>query len=287
MKKLILFLVLICMSQASFAYDYSQMCAVKPYPVSGTLPRFISNASGINFLLTQVVESQIQKTLKKELNSNFKVSITPYGAKNLIDGKFKSLKISSEKVSYGGASISEFNAKTICDFNQVVRNGKDVYFPQNLLFNYSGVIKSNDFQNIVLSKEYLSLLDKMSVTIANRVLFKVFDPTAKIDNDRINLSFKVITPFDFMNEVSNVTLNARLAVENEKIVFTDVDFGSPNSRLNLTKMLPLVNRLNPLTYEFSLSKSSRGILKVSNIKVAQNKIFISGVFIIPKNYVIK
>lgn len=287
MKKLILFLVLIFMAQTSFAYDYSQMCAVSPYPVSGALPRFISNASGVNFLITQIAETQIQRTLKKELNSKFKVSITPYGAKNLIDGKFKSLLITSEKVVYGGASLSDFRAKTVCDFNQVVLKNKDVYFPENLLFNYSGVIKSNDFQNIVLSKEYLSLLDKMNVTIANRVMFKVFDPTAKIDNDRIKLSFKVMTPIAFMNEVSNITLNAGLAVENEKIVFTDIDFGSPNSRLNLTKLLPIVNRLNPLTYEFSLSKSSKGILKVSNIKVAQNKIFINGVFIIPKNYVIK
>lgn len=287
MKKLILFLVLIFTSQTSFAYDYSQMCEVPPYPVSNGFPKFMSNVTGANFLITQVAESQIQKALKKDLNSNFKVNIEPYGAKNLLDGKFKSLTITSSKVAYGNASISEFYAKTICDYNHVVLKNNDVYFAQNLLFNYSGLVTSNDFQNIVLSKEYLSLLEKMNVTIANRVIFKIFDPTAKIDNDRIKLSFKMMTPLSFLNEVSTVTINAGLAVQNEKIVFTDVDLGSPNSRFDLSKMLPIVNRLNPLTYEFSLSKSSKGILKVSNVKVAQNKIFVDGVFIIPKNYVIK
>lgn len=287
MKKIIVFLFLMFISQASFAYDYSQMCAVPPYPVSSGVPRFFSNATGMNFLITQVAESQIQRSLNKEIDGNFKVKIKPYGAKNLLDGKFKSLTITSKKVMYGEAGISDFRAKTICDYNQVVLKNKDVYFAQNLIFNYSGFITSKDFQNIVLSKEYISFLEKMNVTIVNKVIFKVFDPKVKIDNDRIQLAFKVMTPLSFAEGVSNVTLNAGLAIQDEKIVFTDIDFGSANSRLNLSKMLPIINRLNPLTYEFDLSKSSKGILKVSNVKIAQSKIFVDGVFIIPQNYGIK
>lgn len=287
MKKILVFLILLIVSQASFAYDYSQMCAVPPYPVSSGVPRFFSNATGMNFLITQVAESQIQRALNKELDGNFKVKIKPFGAKNLLEGKFKSLTITSKKVMYGEAGITDFSAKTICDYNQVVLKNKDVYFAQNLIFNYSGFIASRDFQNVVLSKEYLSFLERMNVTIANKVIFKVFDPMVKIDNNRVQLTFKIMTPLAFSEGITNVTLNAGLAVQNEKIVFTDIDFGSPSSRLDLSKMLPIINRLNPLTYELNLSKSSKGILKVSNVKIAQSKIFIDGVFIIPQNYGIK
>ncbi len=271
------------------AYDYAQMCANTPYPVSNKFSQLVSNATGMNFLLTQVVEAQIQKQLSKELNSKFKVKIKPYGAKNFIDGKFKSMELTSKKIIYGGLYISDFRAKTVCDFNHVVlkAKSKDILFPQNLLYNYSGIITSQDFQNTIMSKEYLNALTKLNVTIGNKVIFKIFDPTAKIEGGKIKLSYKVMTPFSFLTEVSTVNLSAGLAIKNEKIVFSEIDLGSPNSRLNLSKMLPLLNRINPLSYEFKVTKTNNATVKISEVKIVDSKILVNGVFIIPKNYAIK
>ncbi len=284
MKKIFLILMMLVSAQVANAYDYSQMCPMPPYPVSNPVARFVSNATGANFLLSQAVEAQIQKELKKELNTKFKVKIKPYGFKNFTDGKFKTMEITARNIVYGGLSISDFKAKTLCDFNQVVLKNKEIYFPYNLVYKYSGVITSEDFSKTVLSKEYLDVLNKMNVTIANKVIFKIFDPTAKIENNRLKMTYKVMTPLSFLTDVSTVNLNAGLTVENEKIVFTEIDLGSDNSKLNLSKMLPLMNRLNPLTYEFNMTKSSKGIAKVSNIKISGNKILVDGVFIVPKNY---
>ena len=287
MKKFILFLMLLITSQACFAYDYSQMCAAPPYQVGNGFTQFVSTATGTNFLLKQVAEAQLEKTLKKELNSKFVVKIKPYGAKTFTDGKFKYMEMTSKKIVYNGLSISDFKANTVCKYNHVVYKNKNVYFPENLIYKYSGKITNDDFQNVILSEEYLKTLEKMSVIIGNKIIFKVFDPSAKIENNRLKLSYKVMTPLSFITEVSTVNLTAGLAVENEKIVFSEIELGSSNNKLNLNKMLPLVNRLNPLTYEMKLSKTSNAIVKISTIKINDNKISLDGVFIIPKNYAIK
>ncbi|MDD3237645.1 MAG: hypothetical protein PHV37_06050 [Candidatus Gastranaerophilales bacterium] len=287
MKKLIIFLALIMGAQGAFAVDYSSMCMSEPYPVSGAFPHFMSNASGMNFLLTQVAESQVQKSLKKQTNSKFKVQIEPFGAKNFIDGKFKSMTLNSKSISTDGVYISDFNAKTLCDYNQVViKNKKEMYFPTNLILNYSAVMTSDDFKKTVLSSSYINMLNKLNISIGNTVLFKVYDPTAKISNNKINMSFKVITPMLFTSSASTFTLNSSLGVKDGQIVFSDFDLGSSNSKLNMEKILPLVNKLNPLSYDMNVTNDAKGTVKVSNVKIDNDRIVMDGVFIIPKNYVI-
>ncbi len=285
MKKLIILLGFLFFAQPVLAYDYAQICAVPPYAVSNKVAQAMSNVTGMNFLVTQVAESVMQRELKKKLNSNFKVQIKPYGAKNFINGKFKSLTLSSPRIVYGGASISDFRATTLCPYNQVVLQKNDVAFTENFVLKYSTVVTNEDFQTTVLSKEYLNTISKFNVNIGTKTLFKVFDPTATLVNDRVKLTFKIMTPLFFTSEVNTAILDAGLAVQNERIVFTDIKIGDSND-VNLSKLLPIINRLSPLTYNVKVSKSSSGVLKVQNVKVANSKIFIDGVFIIPKNYAI-
>lgn len=284
MKKIILLLSILFIAQTSYAIDYSNMCAPKPYPVSSPVAQFFSNATGTNFLLTKVVELGMQKELKKEFGSHFNVEIKAYGSTNFIDGKFKSMSLTSKKINYEGLRISNFEALTLCDYNQVALKKKNIYFAQNLVMNYSAKISAKDFKATVLSKEYAAILSKLDVSIGNKILFKIFDPDASISNDRVKLKFKVMTPF---TDISSLSLEAGLKVENEKIVFADVNFGSENNRINLDKMLPLINKLNPLTSEFSVNCETKGIFKVKTVKIDNDKILVDGLFIIPKNYINK
>lgn len=287
MKKIILFLVTLFIAHASYAADYSSMCAPKPYPVSNPVAQFASNITGTNFLLTKVAELAMQKELKKEFGSNFNVEIKAYGGKNFIDGKFKSMSVNSKNIKFEGLKLSSFEAKTLCDFNQVVLDKKNISFAQNLIMNYSAKLSAQDLKATVQSKEYRSALSKMDVAIGSKVLFKIFDPDASIANDRIKLKFKVMTPFVLTNDVSEVSVDAGLKVENEKIVFADVNLGSKNNRINLNKVLPLINRLNPLTTEFSVSDDAKGIFKIKTVSIDSDKILVDGVFILPKNCVNK
>lgn len=287
LKKVILFLSLILVTQASYGYDYSNMCAPKPYPVSKGIAKFFSNATGIKFLFTEVAELEVKQALKKDFGSNFDVELKAYGAKNLLDGKFKSLEIKSKKIAFPGVRISNFNAQTLCDYNHIVLKGKDIYFAQNLLMKYSATISNEDFKAIVLSKEYLDNLNKMNISIGNRVIFKIFDPEACIENNRVKLKFKIMTPFFITSEVTEVALDTGLMIEDEKIVFADINLGSDSNRINLSKILPIINKLNPLTSEIYVSKTTKGIFKIKNVKVAQNKILVDGLFIIPKNYTVE
>ncbi len=286
MKKLLFVFLALFITSPVLAYDYSQMCPIPPYPVSNKFAQIISTATGTNFLLTQVAESVMEKSLKKELDSNFQVNIKPYGAKNFIDGKFRELTVSSPKIVYSGTSVSDFHASTMCNYNHVVLKKHDIAFAENFVLRYSTLITNKDLQYTTASKEYSSLLNKLTVSVGNKILFKVFDPNAVIENNRIKFSFKVITPLFFVDEVSTVNLSTSLSVKNEKLVFSDISTGDKSDAYNhaLGKMLTVINKLNPLTYNVPVSKSAEGILKVQNVKITNSKIYVDGVFIIPKNY---
>jgi hypothetical protein len=54
--------------------------------------------------------------------------------------------------------------------------------------------------------------------------------------------------------------------------------------MNLSYLLPLINKMNPFMTEFNISKNTKGIFKVKNVKIENNRILIDGLFLVPKNY---
>lgn len=287
MKKLLSVIAMLCVLQGqTFASECDYYCAKPPYPVAGSVAQFVSNATGMNFLFTKIAEAAMQSELKKETGSNFNVEIKAFGGKNLLDGKFKSMTATAKSITYYGVRASDIKAETLCDYNRVVIKGNDVYFPENFVLKYSGKIKSSDLQAMVVSQEYLNMLNKFTVSVVNRVLFKIYDPSAKIENNKLKLSYKIVTPFLFTTNTSTIDILASLKVENSKIVFSDVQVGSPNNKVDLSRIMSLVNYLNPFTTEIAVSKTTKGISKVKNVQFTNNQIHFDGLFIIPKNYVI-
>lgn len=284
MKKFILLVLMLLIMQPVFAYNYSNLCAPKPYPVGNSFTRFFSNATGTNFFITKIAEMEMQKALKKDIGSNFNVEIIPYGAKDFINGKFKTMHITSPRVSYAGLIISDFSADTVCDYNQVALKGKEIYFAQNLVMKYSATITNDNLKAMTLTKEYMNILNKMSISYGTNIIFKIFSPDASIVGDRLKFKFKIIMPFFLMDDIADVTVDAGLKIQNEKLVFTDIKLGSDNNRMNLSYLLPLINKMNPFMTEFNISKNTKGIFKVKNVKIENNRILIDGLFLVPKNY---
>ncbi len=287
MKKLLSVIAMFCIVQMqSFASECEYYCAKPPYPVGGSVAHIVSNITGMNFLFTKIAETAMQSELKKETGSNFNVEIKAFGGKNLMDGKFKSMTANTKSINYSGVRASDIKVESLCSYNRVVIKDNDLLFPENFVLKYSGKITSSDLQAMVVSQEYLNMLNKMTVSIANKVLFKIYDPSAKIENNKIKMSYKVVTPFLFTTNTSTIDILASLKVENSKIVFSDVQVGSPNNKIDLSKIMSLVNYLNPFTTEVAVSKSTRGISKIKNVQFINNQIHFDGLFIIPKNYVI-
>ncbi len=277
-----IFLSIMLLTSGANANCDKSLCPAAPYPVSSGIPMFLSNVTGSNFLLTKIGEMTIQRQLAKELGANFNVEIYPYGAKDLIDGKFRKITADAGNVVINGLHITSIKSESICDYNHFVTVGEDVYPAENFISKFEVVVTSNDLQRTFSSCKYKKMLENMKMSVNNFILFKVFDPAASISNNRINLSLKMISPLISAGNVKSVDLNMGLAVHDGRIQFTDVKLGQKSANININAILPIINKLNPFMYETDILKSKGSIVNIRDVQILNNEIHISGNVFIPK-----
>lgn len=285
LKKIFLICCITLFVQPLYAQtNYQYMCRKGAYPVSNGAMQFISNASGTNFLLTKIVEATFQKELKKEMQSNFNVEIKAYGAKNFLDGKFKNLTVESKKINSQNVSATNFYANSLCDYNHIILKDDKLYFAENFLLEYSSEITDNDLKRTVLSPNYLNLINKIDLSLGGLTLFKIHEPTIEIKNNRIYMSAKMTNMTFYGTKTQIFKMNSKLKVQDEKIVFTDVNIGSNNYGLSQSFVLSMINNLNPFVFNFKIDDNNRAKIKVKDLKIENNTIYVKGIVIIPKNY---
>lgn len=285
MKKLLGFILSVyLLSAQAFAVCDTSLCPKAPYPVSSGLPLVLSNITGTNLLFTTIGEMEIEKQLKKELGAKFNVQIYPYGGKNLLDGKFKKITAKADNVVINGLYVTSVKAESMCEYSHFVRKGKDVYAGENFLSQFNVVISASDLQRTVSSSQYSKMLESMNMSFNNFILFKVFDPVATIKNNRIDLSLKLVSPLVHAGNVRTVSMNMGLGVEDGKIRFTDIKMNDVSGNINLNAILPIINKMNPFTYQANIMKNKGSVVKINDIKIVNNNINIKGTVFIPKNY---
>ena len=119
-KKSFLSLVLIsALSLSANASDMSTYCA-SPHDLSLKGTQILTNVTGMTLLTQAVANSIVKSELKKSTGANgFKVKMKSFSAKDLVDGRFKSLNINGKNLNFDGVYVSEFNANTVCNFNYI------------------------------------------------------------------------------------------------------------------------------------------------------------------------
>ena len=76
-----------------------------------------------------------------------------------------------------------------------------------------------------------------------------------------------------------------LAAIDGNLEFTDIEVTSSHtSSVNLQKLLPVLNKLNPLAFKTNVLNNSKSIIKLKDVFIIDNKIMIKGLVIVPKNY---
>ena len=171
--------------------DVASFCPAEPYPVGGVFASTISKITGTNLILTNIAEKRIKFALKKETNSDFDVDIKAFGGKNLIEGKFKNLSMTSDSVKYEGFYVSNLKAYTLCDYNQVKFNSYDFTFPENFVLKYEAKITQNDLNKIILRPQYREKINKFNQSFSNILSLKVYEPQFTLAGNRIYMDFKV------------------------------------------------------------------------------------------------
>ena len=281
--------ILLISSSRSFAVsnvesDKDMFCASKPYDVSSSFGQSISKISGMNFLLTQLGETAFERELKKFTSgsSKFDVKIIPYSSKNLLEGKFKSFEIYSPTFAVNGISLSQFKAKTYCDYNYITSKNGRLKFKENFVLDFEGKITQNDLKKILDSKNYKKLIDEINFYNGDSILFKMLDPDIKIEDNKLNITLNALIPFFGNNLVKRIKTQSDLEARDGKIVMSNIKF---NDHLNFDPdiLLPILNRFNPLTYQIKLDKDINAIIKMSNVKIENNEILLNGYLVILKS----
>ena len=263
-------------------YCETSMCPAET-TVSGPIASTLSKISGMNFLVSKTLESQIKKQMDKALNTDFKVELEPFGAKSMLEGKFKSFSAHSDTAYFEGFYISNVNAQSLCGYNHFVYKDGQVYTNENFLMSFSIDVTSADLQKMVNTPEYLKMMNSLNVSVAGLSVFKIFDPKAEIKDNRLVFSMKVVSPLT-LGEPKMISTSMGLDLQDGKLIFTDVQTSPNLANANLNVLLPLINKLNPFVFKANIMNNSKSIIKLKDINFVDNKIVIKGLVIVPKNY---
>lgn len=260
----------------------ASMCPAVP-EVNGPVSSTLSRVTGINAIIAATLESQVRRQMNKALTGNFKVNITPFGARSMLQGKFKSISAHSDSAYIDGFYLSNVTAESLCGYNHFIYKNGEVYTNENFLLGFSADITSADLQKSISTPEYTKLLNSMNVNVGNTSLFKIFDPKAEIKYDRLVFSVKVSSPLTF-NEPRLVSTSMGLAVENGKFLFTDIKTTPAIASTNLNTILPIINKLNPFVFNAAILNNPQSSIKINDVNIIGDKIVIKGLVIVPKNY---
>ena len=285
---LILLLLLLLYPSISTAEDTiteAQFCAVaseNETSVNG-ISKVINNVTGANFATSKAAELAIQKAIKTQLGSNVNVEIYPYTLSSILQGKFKTMTVDAKSLNLGGLYVSDFNASTICDYNQVAVKDNNLLFKENFVMKFSGKINDADLQKTMTTAKYLNLVDSVKLSTFGQTLIKLNNVQIGIKGDKLLISGKIFSPIIWGLDQKTITATSGLSVEDGKIKYTDIKIMGLDGSKYINSLLSLINLINPFTFDIKLSKDMTGYTSVKNVIIKDNTISIDGILYIPKN----
>lgn len=277
--KLILVFIFLFFPFFAFADDCIVTCPNESLEIQKN-ESLLNKVTGTYFVSKKIAELAIQKELNDELNSNFKANLEIFSLKLLKQGIFKSLILKSYNLNYKAISISDFYAETICPYNKVVYKNKRLYYPQKLPMKFKGSITNDDLKNIISSNEFKNELQKAQFDVNGQKLFNIDIANVEIKNNQIY--FKVLLKMLF--GTISIKSFADIDIENNKIVLKNITFGSKSNIISDNMLAPLINKINPISYETSIINGKFCNIFIKKAQIVDNKINVDGIFIINKNY---
>ena len=235
------------------------MCPATPV-VNGPISAALSKYSGMNYLVSTTLESQVRRQMNKALSADFKVDITPFGAMSMLEGKFKSIEANSDSAIIDGLYLSNVSGQSLCGYNRFVYKNGEVLTAENFLLGFRAEITSNDLQKMMNTPEYTRLLNSLNINLGNVSVLKVFDPKAEIKDNKLIVTVRYMAP---------------LAMREPK---------KASIKINVNGLLPILNKLNPLAFNANILNNSKSIIKLKDVAIINDRIIIKGLVIVPKNY---
>ncbi len=268
-------------------YDANKLCSA-PYNVSGWGTRTFFNFTGSTLLAQSIAQNIIKSEFKKLTGENkFKVKLKTYSAKDLYDGRFKSLNISGENLNMEGIHLTSFKANSLCGFNYIQLNKDKIKFRENFLMDFSILISDEDLRKTMISSDYLALLNMLNLKTYGLNLFEIKDVNVKLYNDKFYFILKTENKIFQKSFPLTFVISSKLVVKDGKILLTQVEVENFDKRLNLSQITQFLNVINPLNFTLDIMDNKESQLQVKTIDIIENTLLVEGMIYVPKNTIKK
>lgn len=284
MKKFIILMSVLALGQMSFASSCGTTYCAEPYELTSGFSRFISNVTGQNFIAEKVGESLTKKAIKKNLVSgDISVNLDSFSTRDLKAGRFKSLEIKGKNINFDGVYISEFNAKTLCNFNYIKYNDKsnEYIVKEDIPVAFNAVISQEDLNNTMNSSDYKRLINDINSIGGSFNIFEITSTSVKLKNDKMYYIMHYAIPF--VRKSKEIVISSTLRVENGRIVLSNSDFVNNNASYDIEKFSKILNYINPLDFSAKILENKDANFNIQNVKISDGKILISGTMTVLKD----
>ncbi len=283
MKKILLiFIILLLNFNIARASSNTQAMCVQPYDLSCGVSRFVSVATGSNFLATRVAETLLKKELKKNINGKLSIKISSFSVKDLKKGIFKSMSLSGKNVDMAGVHFSVLNLSTMCNFNYIsLIDSKNPVVKEDIPLAFYVVMTEDDINNTMKSEGYQKVIEDLNMLGSSIGIFRISSGKIKIKDNKFYYVLKIYIPF--VKNPQNVVLMSDLKVSRGQIDLTDTKLINNNFLIDLKQLDRVINYINPLDFSLNILENKHADLTVQNIQIRENKIYASGIIIVPKD----
>ena len=284
MKKLVTLLICLLFFNTVQASSncYEEFKCPEETGLTSSYSRFFSNLTGNKLLAEKIAQEIKKKNIKKTAQGDFSVKIKSYSATDMKAGRFKSFELNGKDVNFEGIYLSEFNLKTICDFNYInLDKDWNMTVVNNLPMTFDLTITDADLNKTMSTEEYTRVLN--DINMLGSGLFTIESSELRIKNDKIYYILKYAIPF--VRKPQEVVISAGLTVKNGDIRFADARILNKDFKLKAEKLSSVLNYINPLDFSVKILENKDARLNIKDVSIADNKITVDGTVILLKDII--
>lgn len=281
MKKILIILSFLLMLPCFGATQNDIVCPYKSLKMMDN-ESVLNRITGLSFLSKKIVETAIQKEIKRETGFNIDASINLFSIKALKKGEFKELKLKGKNLHYESFSLAGFEAQTICPYNKVVLKDNKIYYPQDMYMKFKGEINNQDIQNVINSEEFKTAVSKVSLKVFGIKGASILPPKIEINQGFVFFDVPIQTLF--LKKPIDIKMYSEIGVKNNKIELKNINVGDSTDSAFNDIIKPALNVINPFLYNVNSANNKYSKLSVTKAQISDNIINIEGIVTVKKNY---
>ena len=139
----------------------------------------------------------------------------------------------------------------------------------------------DDINKTMLSAGYAKVIDDLNMLGSSIGIFKITSSQIKIRDNKFYYILKIAIPF--VRNTQNIVLGSDLRVSRGQIDLANTKLINNNLLIDLKQIDKVINYLNPLDFSLNILENKHTQLAVQNIKIKENKIYASGLLVVPKD----